>query len=173
MSLQHAIVLNHINVYRALHNVPGLQWSSECERYAQWWANYLANTSSFLHSPSRKYGENIAMMRTRQQTNTTDYMKRAVDLWMSEYPLYNFSRPGYNETTGHFTSIVWKGTQYTALGVSVKNNKVYIVMSLYPHGNIIGGFKYNVFDRKVDKHVIVLPPPPPPVYGTYKSLMIS
>ena len=39
----------------------------------------------------------------------------ATDLWYNEINSYDFGSPGYSESTGHFTQVVWKAS--TKLGI--------------------------------------------------------
>ena len=68
----------------------------------------------------------------------------AVDMWYNEVddPGYDFSNPGWDYGTGHFTQVVWKGT--TEVGCGVANG--WVCCRYYPPGNYMGQFPENVGD---------------------------
>ena len=114
---------------------------------AQQWAEYLAKTGSFQHSPDTNppIGENIAMSwASYSQKNNGALVKEAVNNWYNEVSQYSYSNPGFGMNTGHFTQVVWKSSKYLGLGLAVKGNSVYIVGNYSPPGNFQGDFKANV-----------------------------
>ncbi|KAL0979575.1 hypothetical protein UPYG_G00186810 [Umbra pygmaea] len=120
------------NAYRKKHGSPPMTLSREVCNSAQKWADEWIKTKNAEkpHSNSEGYGENIY----RASTNPT--AKQVVDKWYSEIQIYDFSKPGYQPKTGHFTQVVWK--ESTELGVGVANDgKTYIVVGQYKlPGNI-------------------------------------
>ena len=60
--------------------------------------------------------------------------------------MYDFSSTdptGFSEATGHFTQLVWQGTQATGCGWTNCNGKngldgIYLVCEYWPAGNIVG-----------------------------------
>jgi hypothetical protein len=62
----------------------------------------------------------------------------AVDAWYNEVKLYDFSNPGWNTATGHFTALVWKST--TKLGCAINSACSWptYVCQYGPPGNVIG-----------------------------------
>jgi uncharacterized protein YkwD len=40
----------------------------------------------------------------------------AVDAWADERTAYDFNNPGFSESTGHFTQVVWKATTTVGCG---------------------------------------------------------
>ena len=75
---------------------------------------------------------------------------------------YDFTEEGFNGA-GHFTQIVWQGTELLGIGKStamVNGNPCTIIVARYePPGNVIGQFRHNVkqgeftkeFCKKLDK----------------------
>ena len=51
--------------------------------------------------------------------------------------------------TGHFTQVVWKGSQEIGVGraKSRDGTKWYIVTNYYPAGNYVGEYKSNVLPK--------------------------
>ncbi|KAK6199564.1 PR-1-like protein, partial [Scheffersomyces amazonensis] len=91
------------NEKRALHGVPNLTWDNAIAEYAANYAasNFNCNNVQLIHSGG-PYGENLAAGYPGGYS--------PVDAWYNEISLYNFADPGFSESTGHFTQVVWKGT---------------------------------------------------------------
>jgi len=49
---------------------------------------------------------------------------------------------------GHFTQVVWKGTQELGLGMATKSGRTVIVATYNPPGNYIGEYTKNVMKPK-------------------------
>ena len=74
-----------------------------------------------------------------------------------ERKLYNFRTPGYSESTGHFTQIVWKGSKKVGIGLAKsKNGMYYGVASYYPPGNLQGTFEENVLPINDDEYKLAI-----------------
>ena len=131
-----AQIMLRVNNYRNIHQSPPVTYNTSLEVGAQAWADQHV----LLHS-STINGENLAA-GTGSFTWTN-----AIDLWYSENVLYNYSRPGFSGTTGHFTQLMWKSTTSIGLGSSVQNGVNYVVMWFYPAGNVLGQFEQNVFPK--------------------------
>lgn len=59
---------------------------------------------------------------------------------------YNFTQGEFGSKSGFFTQLVWRATRLIGCALAVNNeNKAYGVAYYYPHGNVIGQFKQNVF----------------------------
>ncbi|XP_029294651.1 Golgi-associated plant pathogenesis-related protein 1-like [Cottoperca gobio] len=130
------------NTYRTKHSAPLMTLNSEMSASAQKWADHLA-TSTMKHSGSQD-GENIYNMWSSSTINLTG--KEAVDSWYSEIKEYNWSTPGYNSKTGHFTQVVWKNSNELGVGMATDGNKVFVVGQYRPAGNVNmpGYFETNV-----------------------------
>lgn len=147
------VVLNAHNDYRLKHNVGPLEWNTKLESDAKKWATQLCDSHSFMHS-DYPYGENLA----------TGTDSKGVKQWYDEAKLYDYNKPGFSPSTGHFTQLVWKGTTQigcayadkdskgNACTVSYSNNNKFsnvppLVCEYYPTGNGVG-FKENVLPAK-------------------------
>ncbi|XP_048580166.1 Golgi-associated plant pathogenesis-related protein 1 isoform X2 [Nematostella vectensis] len=66
-------------------------------------------------------------------------------MWYDEIQKYRFNNPGFSSGTGHFTQVVWVGSQEMGVAKAVsKNGAHYAVARYYPAGNVIGQFPENV-----------------------------
>ncbi len=129
------------NRHRAQHCAPPLAWSDEIAAVAEAWATRLRDADcSFQHSQSKKYGENLFFMGPAGVATGAD----AVDDWYSEVKDYDFSRPGFGMNTGHFTQVVWRGTQQVGCGTARCSGGDIWVCNYYPPGNVLGQFPANV-----------------------------
>lgn len=125
------------NDKRAKHESTGsLEWDDSLAQYAQNYADKYDCSGSLTHSGG-PYGENLAVGYTSQGT---------IDAWYNEIEKYNWSDPGFSESTGHFTQVVWKSTTKVGCGSKQCGGSVgtYIICSYNPAGNFIGDFSENV-----------------------------
>ncbi|XP_055896967.1 Golgi-associated plant pathogenesis-related protein 1-like isoform X2 [Biomphalaria glabrata] len=135
------------NKYRQMHGSPPLELSSELNRMAQQWAEHLAVTTSFEHSPKEKRegtGENLA---AHTDIITGD---QVTDMWYNEIEDYDFSQPGFKLGTGHFTQLIWRNTTHMGLGMSsqtARDGMYRFVANYRPSGNWKGEFQENVLPR--------------------------
>ena len=140
-------ILNSTNFYRFEHSAPYIYWNESLASYAQ---NYSTGCNwEHSHGP---YGENLA----RGYTNVT----AAVEAWGDERKDYDFDSKnptGFTEPTGHFTQLVWVGTQSTGCGWTDCDGKngldgIFLVCEYWPPGNLVGQdnywFKQNVFSER-------------------------
>ena len=68
---------------------------------------------------------------------------QSVDEWGLEREHYNWNDPGFSETTGHFTQLVWSNTTSVGCGRAACNGEdntpgFYVVCEYYPPGNVVG-----------------------------------
>ena len=71
--------------------------------------------------------------------------QRAVDMWYEEIKDYNFGNPGFSSGTGHFTQVIWVGSQEVGVAkASNANGTQFVVARYYPAGNVLGRFPENV-----------------------------
>ena len=134
--------LEKSNYYRQLHGVPDFQISDEIADNAQRWADYLASTERFKHSPTN-LGENLAMYLNDSEDDDK-FFDKAVNSWYSEIDLYDFNNPGFSISTGHFTQVIWKSSKMIGSGIARSSRYVYIVTQYSPSGNYRNQFQDNV-----------------------------
>ena len=71
--------------------------------------------------------------------------QRAVDMWYEEIKDYSFGNPGFASGTGHFTQVVWIGSQEMGVAKASNANGTQFVVARYsPAGNVLGRFPENV-----------------------------
>ncbi|PWA18522.1 hypothetical protein CCH79_00009973, partial [Gambusia affinis] len=134
------------NNYRAAHGAPKLTYNSELNSTAQKWAEHLLETKTLEHSDIED-GENVYYSFSSQKV--TPQGKSAVDSWYGEIKDYDFSRPGHQPKTGHFTQVVWKDTKELGVGMATDGNTVFVVGQYRPAGNITnkGYYEKNVLPK--------------------------
>ena len=127
--------------------VDPVKWSSEIAKYAQAWADHLAESGEFKHRPgegewAQKYGENIAINATAL---------KGAEAWYSEIKDYKEGTPIPEDfskfTAGNYTQMVWKKSTKIGCGVAVMKKGDYkgllvIVCNYDPPGNFIGEKPY-------------------------------
>jgi len=134
------------NAIRALHDVPPLNWSAETAVNAQKWANHLAAIDQLQHDPSSTDGENLFYMYGGDPAQACD---RAVNNWYQEIRNYDFKSPHLDDSTNHFSQLVWRGSKELGIGTAQsKSGNFFLVARYSPPGNIDGLFQDNVPDAK-------------------------
>lgn len=129
-------ILDTQNAKRAEHQVGAFAWNETLASFA---ADYLEKAQCNFEHSGGPYGENLAMGYPSAQA--------AVNGWYDEVKDYNFAQGDFSMATGHFTQMVWKGSNQ--LGCAKKEcggNGAYVVCEYYPRGNIIGAFAQNVLN---------------------------
>jgi len=134
------------NHWRRVHQAPPLSWDPALQHYAENHADHCV----FKHSNPPAYGENLA---AGYSTVTA-----AVNAWYAEGELYDYAHPGYSSASGHFTQVVWVGTQKlgcASVPCKGKNGTPgnYFVCEYSPPGNITnaGYFQQNVLPAQDSK----------------------
>ena len=74
---------------------------------------------------------------------------KATQSWYDEIKDYNFGKPGFSMATGHFTQVVWKGSNRLGVGIAFANGnrKAVVVTNYSPPGNYQGQFGQHVFAK--------------------------
>lgn len=92
------------------------------------------------HGP---YGENLA------EGYATPVL--AIDAWANEEKKYDYEKPKFSESTGHYTQLVWKNTTAVGCGAVQCSNDAsngvqgwYLVCEYSPAGNVAGQFRQEV-----------------------------
>jgi uncharacterized protein YkwD len=132
-------ILDAHNDYRKKHCAPPLEWSDDLADTAQRWADKLKKRGcGFSHSDS-PYGENLAA-----GTEGTMGAERATEIWYEEKQHHNFRSGNFSMRAGHFTQLVWVGSERLGCGTTRCNGKQIWVCNYDPPGNVQGQFKTNV-----------------------------
>ncbi len=71
--------------------------------------------------------------------------KEMTQSWYSECNKYDYRNPSYQPGTGHFTQIVWRGSQEVGFAQAQGTSMNFAVAMYYPAGNYVGDFDRNVF----------------------------
>lgn len=92
------------------------------------------------HRPNNKYGENIFWVSGGTPDGTV-----ATKAFYSEIKDYDFDKAQFAPATGHFTQLVWRGSQSLGIGVATsRTGGTFVVANYYPPGNYLGQFMENV-----------------------------
>ena len=162
MMAQATPITDYVNTYRALHSAPPVIISDAINSRAQTWATELAYSGNFRHSSGSGYGENLAYFGGRSGSDEF-FVKMAVDAWYNEISDYDFNKPGFSGTTGHFTQLVWVNCDAIGYAVSRNGSSVYVVMQYSPPGNYLGMFTDNVKPLNTIMPSPFARPPPFPI----------
>ncbi|KAJ8948337.1 hypothetical protein NQ318_019322 [Aromia moschata] len=132
------------NEYRRRHGVPELTLSQKLCAFAQDWADTCARTSSLQHRANCPYGENIFSVYSSDFSHTPT-ARDAVKEWYDEVKQHAFGVEKVNQSTLHFTQVVWRSSAQLGVGVAKnKKGQTYVVANYDPRGNYIGQFVENV-----------------------------
>ena len=118
-----------------------LTWSKDLAKYAQEWADHIAETGKLEHRPKGKYGENLAAGQAE------DYGTReAAATWLKEKEAYDAGEREL-EKVGHYTQMVWSRTTRIGAGKAVikagpMKGWTVIVCNYDPRGNVRGEKPY-------------------------------
>jgi len=146
------------NRFRQLHEVTPLVLDSQLSTQAQEYADRLAKKGLLEHDKKMDDGENLAMKCIGPQENdpTGAFF---TTLWYQEVcnPGYDFTKPKFSESTGHFTQLAWKNTDKLGIGRAFKNEGgikcEYVVARYRPAGNFLNEFNENVWQGSYDKSI--------------------
>jgi hypothetical protein len=133
-----ALVDTH-NRRRAEHCAPPLAWSAELAQTAQRWAESLRDRGCAFEHSGNELGENLA-----GGTSGTLDGERVTEMWYREREHFDFRRGGFSMETGHFTQVVWVGTQRIGCGVAECDGLDLWVCNYDPAGNIADAYRENV-----------------------------
>jgi hypothetical protein len=131
------------NMERARMGVPALQWDPALAASARGWADELAATGRFEHSPDEPgkplQGENLWAGTPR------GYSPEAmVGLWTAEKADYrpgtfpNNSRSGDVGRVGHYTQLIWSSSRRVGCATAVGSHEEFLVCRYSEAGNVIG-----------------------------------
>ena len=131
------------NSERAAMGVPPLAWNAGLAADARVWANELAATGRFEHSPDEPgeepQGENLWAGTPRAFSP-----EAMVRLWSTEKRDYrpgvfpNNSRSGDVENVGHYTLLIWRASRLVGCASAVGRNEEFLVCRYSEAGNVVG-----------------------------------
>jgi uncharacterized protein YkwD len=147
--------LKRHNYYRKYHQSGPMELTKVLNDYAQKYAETLAAKNTMQHSSDKDRkklygdwtGENLYYFWT-SASGVTLNGAAAVDSWYDEIKDYDFKKHGSTGgVVGHFTQVVWKGSQYLGMGIGQNGNSYYVVANYYPAGNWVGQDDKNVLPK--------------------------
>jgi hypothetical protein len=131
------------NAERSAIGVPPLVWNDRLAADARVWADELAATGRFEHSPDepgeQPQGENLWAGTPRAFSP-----EAMVALWAAERRDYrpgifpNNSRSGDVENVGHYTQLIWRGTRQVGCATAAGRNEEFLVCRYSEAGNVYG-----------------------------------
>jgi hypothetical protein len=142
--LLRAVMLDAHNGERALVGVAALEWDEALAADAARYAADMAQTGAFRHSPraSRAIpsGENLWMGPRRLYAYGVMVGAFADEkkLFRAEGKLPDLSSSGRWQDVGHYTQMIWRGTQKVGCALGEGANYDYLVCRYFPAGNAFG-----------------------------------
>ena len=136
-------LLSAQNAERLQAGVPVLRWDPSLAADAREWADQLARTGRFEHSPDEPgkpvQGENLWAGTPRAFSP-----EAMIALWRAEKADYrpgvfpNNSRSGDVERVGHYTQLIWKKTQQVGCALERGAEEDVLVCRYSTAGNVYG-----------------------------------
>ena len=135
------------NKYREAHHAPLIKLNKELCEIAQKYAEHLVEINTMVHSHARfkgtAMGENLYYSSGFQPDGGMP-----VTSWYDEIKDYDFKNGrSKGGVIGHFTQVVWKGSQYVGMGIASNGNNYFVVANYFPAGNWDGEYTKNVFQK--------------------------
>lgn len=131
------------NAARSAIGVPPLKWNAQLAADARVWADELAATGRFEHSPDAPnadpQGENLWAGTPRVFSPES-----MVGLWTAERTDYrpgvfpNNSRSGDVERVGHYTQMIWRDTRQVGCATALGRREEFLVCRYSEAGNVYG-----------------------------------
>lgn len=130
------------NEYRSRHGSPPMRLNRQLCNFAAQWARHLLAMGRMQHRPHNRYGENLYMKWGSGNIHVGG--REPVTSWYNEIHHYNFNRPGFSMSTGHFTQLVWASSRHLGVAIAERRGKVFVVANYSPPGNYAGQYPQNV-----------------------------
>jgi hypothetical protein len=131
------------NAERAAVGVAPMAWNAQLAADARAWADELAATGRFEHSPDQPgqepQGENLWAGTPRAFAP-----EAMVRLWLVEKKDYqpgifpNNSRSGDVEKVGHYTQLIWRSSRQVGCATAVGRDEEFLVCRYSEAGNVMG-----------------------------------
>jgi len=138
-----ARILSSHNVERSAVGVAPMRWNAKLADDAQLWADHLALTSTFEHSPEppkgQEVGENLWMGTIHAYS-----FEEMVGGWIAERKDFingvfpNVSRTGNWDDVGHYTQLIWAETREVGCAVADNGEDEFLVCRYAKAGNWFG-----------------------------------
>ena len=128
------------NLERDRVGVPRLMWSAKLSAQAQAWADQLARSNRFEHAQDRSgAGENLWMGPARRYSAEQmigGFVEEVRYFRGGRFP--NVSSTGSWSDVGHYTQLIWRGTQEVGCAVGQGRDSDILVCRYFPAGNVMG-----------------------------------
>ncbi len=140
------VMLAEHNAARRAVGTPDLVIDPDLNRQALEYAQQLARTGTFQHSPNSarpNQGENLWAGTASRFTH-----EQQAGAWINEDQYYIHDRfpfvsnTGRWQDVGHYTQIIWRDTKRLGCGIATGGGRDYVVCRYSPAGNFIGEFAY-------------------------------
>ena len=139
-------VLAAHNGERVARQIPRLTWNETLAAHAQVWADAMAKSGQFQHSPkSTRPGEGENLWIGTANAYLPEEMVKA---WADEQEFFQNGTfpdvvvPGTPHVVGHFTQVIWKTTTEVGCAEATENGRDILVCRYSPPGNLIGEKPY-------------------------------
>ena len=128
------------NLERDRVGVPRLRWNNKLAGDAQAWAETLARTNRFEHSPDLgEAGENLWMgsaERYSAEQMIGGFVQEVRHFRPGEFP--HVSMTGSWHDVGHYTQLIWRDTRQVGCAVARGRANDVLVCRYWPAGNVNG-----------------------------------
>uniref|UniRef100_A0A0N5CG24 SCP domain-containing protein n=1 Tax=Strongyloides papillosus TaxID=174720 RepID=A0A0N5CG24_STREA len=131
-------LIEELNKYRKIHNVKPLYKDIGLYEKAHIHAITLAGTRSIKRDRHDK--RNGLVMGAAYYPAASVIMKKWYDEGYKYDYSQNYARPGSQS----FTQLIWKETTHVGIGVATRGYHIFVVLKLYPKGNVNGKYKSNI-----------------------------
>ena len=131
------------NRAREALEIPPLTWSPELAQFAQSWADKLQRDGCALqHRPgsgpdAQRHGENLF-----SATGQAASAESVVETWLAEAANYNAKTGQCRGVCGHYTQVVWRGSERLGCGMAACGDTEVWVCNYDPPGNFVGERPY-------------------------------
>ena len=125
-----------------------VRWSPTLAKYAQEWADEIARSGNVRHQTPFRYGENLF---NAHYSNREVAVIESAQSWYGEKQFYTpgtpFPADWGNFQAGHYTQMVWSGTNEIGAGKAVIQQGEFkgwlvVVCNYNPPGNMVGQKPY-------------------------------
>jgi hypothetical protein len=142
-NLQARLLAAH-NRERAAIGIPPLEWDRQLAANAKVWADALAETGTFEHSPADASDPDVEGENLWAGTRGAWSPEEMIGLWIAEKRDYRpgifpaVSRSGELEKVGHYTQVIWRNTRRVGCALAQGRKEDVLVCRYAEGGNVIG-----------------------------------
>jgi hypothetical protein len=142
-NLQARLLAAH-NRERAAIGIPPLEWDGQLAANAKVWADALAETGTFEHSPADASDPDVEGENLWAGTRGAWSPEEMIGLWIAEKRDYRpgifpaVSRSGELEKVGHYTQVIWRNTRRVGCALAQGRKEDVLVCRYAEGGNVIG-----------------------------------